>query len=120
MGRLDAAGAALERAALETREAIAALTSEARALGSGASGLERIEERLFALRAAARKHGIAVDDLPQRRAALAQAIATLDDGGDRLKALDRRAAEARAGLRRGRGEARASSAAARRARSTRR
>ncbi len=96
MGRFDAAGAALDRAALETREAIAALTSEARALGSGASGLERIEERLFALRAAARKHGIAVDDLPQRRAVLAQAIATLHDGGDRLKALDRRAGEARA------------------------
>ena len=96
MGRLDAAGAALDRAALETREAIAALTSEARALGRGASGLERIEERLFALRAAARKHGIAVDDLPGRRAAMAQALATLDDGGERLKALDRRAAEARA------------------------
>jgi DNA repair protein RecN (Recombination protein N) len=96
MGRLDAASAALGRAALETREAIAALASEARALDRGASGLERIEERLFALRAAARKHGIAVDDLPSRRAALGEAITALDDGGDRLKALDRRAAEARA------------------------
>ena len=96
MGRLDAAAAALDRAALETRDAIAALSAEARALGRDASGLERIEERLFALRAAARKHTITVDTLPARRASLAQAIAALDDGGDRLKTLERRAAEARA------------------------
>ncbi|HUK60878.1 MAG TPA: DNA repair protein RecN [Stellaceae bacterium] len=96
MGRLDSAGAALDRAALETREAIVALSSEVRALGSGVSGLERIEERLFTLRAAARKYGVAVDDLPERRATFAHAIATLDDGGDRLKTLERHAGEARA------------------------
>ena len=95
MGRLDAAAAAVERAAVEAREAIDLLGNELRALGSDAKGLERIEERLFALRALARKHSVAVDALPDLRARIAGNLATLDDGGERLKALDRRVAEAR-------------------------
>jgi DNA repair protein RecN (Recombination protein N) len=95
MGRLDAAIAALERAALEAREAAAQLEAQSRALGGDARGLDRIEERLFALRAVARKHGAAVDDLPALREAAAQRIATLDDGGEAVKAMERRAAEAR-------------------------
>jgi DNA repair protein RecN (Recombination protein N) len=94
-GRLDAALGALERAALETREAIAAIEAEARALGSDAAALERIEERLFALRALARKHGVAIDALPERRAMIAARLAALDDDGARATALVRREAEAR-------------------------
>jgi DNA repair protein RecN (Recombination protein N) len=56
--------------------------------------LERIEERLFALRAAGRKYTVAVDDL----AALAQKykddIALIDAGEDRLKQLEAAAAQA--------------------------
>ena len=95
MGRLDAASSAVERAAVEAAEAIALLGNELRALGGDASGLERIEERLFGLRALARKHGVAVDALAELRARLAEKISSLDDGGERLKALDRRVAEAR-------------------------
>jgi DNA repair protein RecN (Recombination protein N) len=95
MGRLDAALAALERAAIETRDAIDALEAEARALIRDTGRLERIEERLFALRALARKHSVAVEALPDLRAAFAAKIATLDDGGARAKALARREAEAR-------------------------
>jgi DNA repair protein RecN (Recombination protein N) len=95
MGRLDAATAAVERAAVEAREAIDLLANELRVLGGGEAGLERIEERLFALRALARKHSVAVDALPDLRARIAGNLATLEDGGERLKALDRRVAEAR-------------------------
>jgi DNA repair protein RecN (Recombination protein N) len=96
VGRLDAGLAALRRAAVETREAVAQLETVRRGVGDDGAGLEKIEERLFALRALARKHGIAVDALPQRRADLATRIASLDDGGSRAAALGRREAEARA------------------------
>ncbi|HXQ52326.1 MAG TPA: DNA repair protein RecN [Stellaceae bacterium] len=95
MGRLDVAQSALERAAVETGEAIAGLEAETRALDGDAAGLDRIEERLFALRALARKHSVAVAALPELRAEMARRIATLDDGGERVKALERRVAEAR-------------------------
>jgi len=94
-GRLDAALAALERAALEAREAIDAIETQARALGGDAASLEEIEERLFALRALARKHGVAIEALPGRRAEIGAKLAALDDGGERAKALARREQEAR-------------------------
>ena len=42
--------------------------------------LERTEERLFALRAAARKHQVPVDDLPAVAAEFAAQLAELDLG----------------------------------------
>ncbi|HUC66153.1 MAG TPA: DNA repair protein RecN [Stellaceae bacterium] len=94
-GRLDAALAALERAQVETREAVAQLEAAARGIGRDQASLEKIEERLFALRALARKHGVTPETLPQLRAGIAARIAALDDGGDRLRQLARREAEAR-------------------------
>jgi len=74
--------------------------------------LERIEERLFALRTAARKYNVPVDEL----AALARRydgdLALIDAGAERLAALEREAAEA---LARYRAAAQALSAARRRA-----
>ena len=74
--------------------------------------LERIEERLFALRAAARKYNVPVDQL----AALAQRheadLALIDAGAERLAALERQAEETAA---RYRAAAEALSAARRRA-----
>jgi DNA repair protein RecN (Recombination protein N) len=94
-GRLEAALAALERAAVETREAVAQLEAAARGIGGDAAGLEKIEERLFALRTLARKHGVTLDALPGLRADIAQRIAALDDGGGNLARLTRREQEAR-------------------------
>ena len=89
---LDAALNALE----ETRTH---LESALRAANYDPAELERIEERLFALRAAGRKYNVAVDDL----AALAQKykddIALIDAGEDRLKALEAAAAQAGANYR---------------------
>lgn len=58
------ASEALERAAIETEEAIGALRAAGEALTFDARELDRMEERLFALRAAARKHQVTVEELP--------------------------------------------------------
>ncbi len=81
-GALDAAIAALERAALETADALSELEAAAGALDPDQSGLEAVEERLFALKAAARKHGVDVDGLPALREELAGKLAlALDSSG---------------------------------------
>ncbi len=49
--------------------------------------LEGIEERLFALRAAARKYAVPVDDLAAKAKAFADDLAALDAGESRLAAL---------------------------------
>lgn len=61
--------------------------------------LERIEERLFALRAAARKYGVATDDLPARAARFSADLVALDRGATRLKELERAASAAEAAYR---------------------
>ncbi|TIV46581.1 MAG: DNA repair protein RecN, partial [Mesorhizobium sp.] len=57
--------------------------------------LEKAEERLFALRAASRKHNVAVDDLAQLRDTMVADLADLDAGEERLHALEKQAAAAR-------------------------
>jgi DNA repair protein RecN (Recombination protein N) len=59
--------------------------------------LDRIEERLFALRAAGRKYNVAVDNLAALNAKHAADLATLDAGAEELKTLESgaRAASAR-------------------------
>ncbi|GLK82261.1 DNA repair protein RecN [Ancylobacter defluvii] len=61
--------------------------------------LERIEERLFALRAAGRKYSCRVDDLPQTAARFVGKLEALDNGGRALAVLQARAAEAEAAYR---------------------
>jgi DNA repair protein RecN (Recombination protein N) len=61
--------------------------------------LERIEERLFALRAAGRKYNMAVDELAALAARYQSDIALIDAGEDRLKALDAAATQADADYR---------------------
>ncbi|CAA0104631.1 DNA repair protein RecN [Starkeya nomas] len=56
--------------------------------------LERIEERLFALRAAGRKFACTVDELPAVAVRFAEQLDALDHGAATLKRLEARAAEA--------------------------
>ena len=58
--------------------------------------LERIEERLFALRAAGRKYNVAVDDLASLAARYAADLAALDAGAQDLGRLEARARDAEA------------------------
>ena len=57
--------------------------------------LERTEERLFALRAAARKHDCRVDQLPALRAALQERLTAIDEGAERGARLERELKAAR-------------------------
>ncbi len=61
--------------------------------------LERIEERLFALRAAGRKYNVPVDELAALAARYKSDIALIDAGEDRLKALEAAARQAEAAYR---------------------
>jgi len=94
-GLLDNALAAAERAAAETAEALNALTGAGQALELDPRALEEVEERLFALRALARKHNVAVADLPRLRAELGARLATIETGAEEVAALDEAVAAAR-------------------------
>ncbi|WP_395712495.1 DNA repair protein RecN [Reyranella sp.] len=95
-GRLDAALSALDRALSEATEAQAQLEAAREALDVDPAHLEKIEERLFALRAAARKHGVPVSDLAALAGRFASQLAALDDGEALLKRLAAEAGAARA------------------------
>ena len=71
-GKLDAALAALDRAVSETVEAAAQLEQARDALDADPSALEKVEERLFSLRAAARKHGVPLAGLAGLRERMAE------------------------------------------------
>jgi DNA repair protein RecN (Recombination protein N) len=94
-GLLDDAVAAAERAATETEEALASLSVAAQALELDPGVLEQVEERLFSLRALARKHSVAVGDLPALRAKITERLAMIDAGAESAIAGERKAAAAR-------------------------
>jgi DNA repair protein RecN (Recombination protein N) len=87
-GKLDGAVEALSRALTEVDEARSALYQAQNEMSFDPHELERVEERLFGLRAGARKHNVRVDDLP---ALIVQFQKKLDDaalGEERLDALE--------------------------------
>ncbi|HXG79525.1 MAG TPA: DNA repair protein RecN [Methyloceanibacter sp.] len=81
---------ALEKVLAETETARAKLEAAIRATAFEPNELERAEERLFALRALARKHRVAVDDLP----AVAEKLATELAGIERSETKSAELAEA--------------------------
>jgi DNA repair protein RecN (Recombination protein N) len=95
-GMLEDPAAGLERTRVELEEAAAALERAGRQLELDAGRAEQVEERLFALRAAARKHQVTVDDLPRLRDDMAGRLAGLDAGAERLLAASDAARAARA------------------------
>jgi DNA repair protein RecN (Recombination protein N) len=84
---LDAALTALDAARSHLDEAL-------RAADHDPHELERIEERLFALRAAARKYNVPVDGLNALAARYAADLGLIDAGAERLAALETAAREA--------------------------
>jgi DNA repair protein RecN (Recombination protein N) len=97
--RLTAATEAVDRALMETTEAIAAVDSAAEAFDFEPGRLDKAEERLFALRAMARKLNVTVDALPADRARSAGALALIADGEGALAAANARAAQTEADFR---------------------
>ncbi|MEQ8347611.1 MAG: DNA repair protein RecN [Sneathiellaceae bacterium] len=79
-GLFEAAVAACDRALDAAAEAVAALEQAGESLELDPAVLERVEERLFALRGAARKHQVPPEDLPALRSRLAERLAAVDQG----------------------------------------
>lgn len=95
-GRLDVALAALERAMAELSEAQSGVEACLAALDFDETALEKLEERLFAIRALARKHGVLPDDLGPHAAKLRERLEALDGGERGLIRLRQAAAMAEA------------------------
>ena len=93
--RLDEALSALDRASIEIEGAIGEITALAEDIERDASGLEAVDARLHALRDAARKHSVSVDELPALRDDLAGRVALLEAGEENTAALVEAEREAR-------------------------
>ena len=103
--RRDAAPGYLEGAIEALDEALEALSTVDSELQDAQrrtefqpADLEATEERLFALRAASRKYNIAVADLPEHAADLAQQLEDLESGEEKLGKLEADAREKREAL----------------------
>lgn len=93
-GRLDTALAALGRALVELGEAQDGIESCLRGLDFRPGDLELLEERLFAIRALARKHGVLADDLGTFAENARARLAAIDGGAAGLARLEKSVAEA--------------------------
>jgi DNA repair protein RecN (Recombination protein N) len=87
--------AALDRAVIEAGEAEERIEKAAQALNHDPAELDRIETRLFDLRAAARKHRCEVSDLPRVVRELRASLDAIEHGEGELAALEQ--AESAAG-----------------------
>ncbi|HTM96806.1 MAG TPA: DNA repair protein RecN, partial [Croceibacterium sp.] len=86
--------AALDRAVIEAGEAEDKLTAAAAAMTFEPAELDRIETRLFELRALARKHRVEVDALPATMRELRAALDSIEAGDAEIGALEKAAREA--------------------------
>uniref|UniRef100_UPI002AFDF6E1 AAA family ATPase n=1 Tax=Hoeflea sp. TaxID=1940281 RepID=UPI002AFDF6E1 len=88
--------AALDAALNALAEAQTAVEAAQRAADFNPRELEETEERLFALRAAARKYNVPVDALAELAARMMADLADLDAGEERLSALEARVGQTEA------------------------
>ncbi|MEX4009502.1 DNA repair protein RecN [Neoaquamicrobium sediminum] len=95
-GLLDEIIRTLDEALISLDATQEAVDAALRAAEFDPKALEDAEERLFALRAVARKHSVAVDDLAALRDAMAADLTDLDAGEERLAGLEKDAVAARA------------------------
>jgi DNA repair protein RecN (Recombination protein N) len=95
-GRLEEPLAALSRAMVELDDAAQGVEACLDALEFNPHDLELTEERLFTIRALARKHSVAPDELPTLAQELSAKLDLLDMGAGGLKELNADVAAARA------------------------
>jgi len=86
-GQLDLASEALVASLNHLRKAQQEIETVLGSLKFNSSELEQTEERLFAIRAAARKHGVTSDELPEITLALELKLETLESGNVELDAF---------------------------------
>jgi len=95
IARLAAAAEAIDRTLVEAVEAIAEVDAAAAAFDFEPGRLDKAEERLFALRAAARKLNTTVPALPGLRIRLREQLRLIEDGAEALTAAERETSAAR-------------------------
>ncbi|SDI55784.1 DNA repair protein RecN [Lutimaribacter saemankumensis] len=93
-GTLDAPLDAVGRALGEVSDAVAGLETALEQLDFNPHELEEVEERLFAIRGLARKHGVLPDDLAEFADGLRTRLTALDQGDADLAQLARQVAGA--------------------------
>jgi DNA repair protein RecN (Recombination protein N) len=86
---LSEALASLDRAVIEASEADERIARAADALAIDPERLERVEARLFDIRALARKHRIEADALAGLGAEMREQLAAIEAGSERIDELDR-------------------------------
>lgn len=91
--------AAMDRALIEADEAEESLARAVEAMSHDPARLDEIERRLFDLRALARKHQVAPDDLSALRDEMAARLTSIDAGEEGLARLEGEAARALADYR---------------------
>ncbi|MEO9338118.1 DNA repair protein RecN [Mesorhizobium sp. SB112] len=94
-GLLDDVVTSLDEAMLSLDAAQSSVDAAMRATEYDPARLEKAEERLFALRAASRKHNVPVDDLAELRDKMEADLADLDAGESRLHGLEKQAVATR-------------------------
>lgn len=94
--QLAKAVAAMESALVSLEEAEGEVAAVGQMLDLDPSELENAEERLFALRALARKHKCEVDELPDKRAELARRLDAIADLDHALGQAEKRERDAKA------------------------
>jgi DNA repair protein RecN (Recombination protein N) len=85
--RLAGALTALDRASAELQEAQSVLSGLAQDIEADSARLEEVDDRLHALRAVARKHGVEPHGLSDLHAELKTKLEAVDAGGDSVMAL---------------------------------
>ncbi len=95
--KLSAAAEAIDRTLVEAEEALACVDAAANAFDFEPGRLDKAEERLFALRAAARKLNASVELLPVLRERFREQLRLIESGADAIAEAERAAAEAREG-----------------------
>ena len=93
-GRLEEPVDSLGRALSEMAEAQRGIEDALDALVFNPSELEHLEERLFAIRALARKHNVLPDDLAKTGADFHARLVEIDTGADHIQALQQEVSKA--------------------------
>ncbi|MCB9965139.1 MAG: DNA repair protein RecN [Rhodospirillales bacterium] len=88
--------AALDRATAEIQEALSLIQSFSGDLSDGEQNLAEIDDRLFALKAQARKHHCAIADLPAKCRELSDTLALIVSGEEHLALLAQQVQAAKA------------------------
>ncbi len=79
----------VDRAMVELQEVLAGIGSLSASFDENEYSLPEIDDRLFSLKAQARKHACAINELPQKRDELIALLRGIEHGSDNLAALEK-------------------------------